>query len=51
MKDFYEWIEDNVITFDDKNGNEFFSTQDANYRNAIYGIESLFEYYEKMIIF
>ena len=49
MEDFKEWMNENVITMDDNFGNEFFTTQDALYRNKIYGINNLFMYYKKLL--
>lgn len=46
--DFKEWMNsDQVITRTDNFGNEFFSTQDALYRNKIYGMNNLLMYYKK----
>jgi hypothetical protein len=46
-KDFNEWMEDNVVTMDDKCGNKYYATQDANYRNKLYGMNNLLMYYKK----
>lgn len=46
-KDFKKWVEDNVVTMEDNFGNEYFSTQDALYRNKIYGMNNLLMYYKK----
>lgn len=46
--DFKQWMDsDQVITRMDKFGNEFFSTQDANYHNKIYGVTNLLTYYKR----
>lgn len=46
--DFKEWMNsDQVIARIDKFGNKFFSTQDANYHNKIYGVNNLLIYYKK----
>jgi hypothetical protein len=47
MKDFKQWMDTNVVARMDKFGNQFFSTQDALYHNAIYGMDRLIEYYKK----
>lgn len=47
MEDFKQWMEENVVARMDKFGNKFFSTQDALYHNAIYGMDGLIEYYKK----
>jgi hypothetical protein len=47
MEDFKQWMEENVVARMDKFGNKFFSTQDALYHNAIYGMDELIEYYKK----
>ena len=47
MEYFKEWMDENVVARMDKFGNKFFSTQDAQYRNAIYSMEGLIEYYKK----
>ena len=49
--DFKEWMNsDQVIARIDKFGNKFFSTQDANYHNKIYGVNNLLIYYKKEFI-
>ncbi len=48
VMDFKQWMNsDQVITRMDKFGNEFFSTQDANYHNKIYGVQNLLTYYKR----